>query len=71
VTRRTLKPKDGLTEAERNLLKAIVEGQSAVIQKQRLLCAGEFLPFALGTALSLVGKGKLRFSDANRLESTP
>jgi hypothetical protein len=71
MTRRSLRSKDGLTDAERNLLKAIVEGGSAVIQKQRLLCAGEFVPFALGTALSLVGKGKLRFSDANRLEPTP
>jgi len=68
MIKRTRKPKDGLTDAERKLLKAISDGGSAVIQKSHLLCAGEFLPFELGTALKLVGKGKLRFSECHRLE---
>ncbi|HET6610151.1 MAG TPA: hypothetical protein VFG62_26035 [Rhodopila sp.] len=68
IIKRAKRPKDGLTDAERNLLKAVTEGGSAVIQKQRLLCAGEFLPFMPSTALALVGKGRLRFSEPKRLE---
>ena len=57
-----------LTDAEKRLLHAIHEGgRTCVIQKQRILCAGEFLPFMPGTALSLVGKGFLTFTEPKRL----
>ena len=57
-----------LTDAERRLLKSIQQnGGTVVLTKQRLLCAGEFLPFMPGTALALVGKGFLRFSEPHRL----
>ena len=58
-----------LTAAERRLLQAIHEGgRTCVLQKQRLLCAGEWLPFAASTALALVGKGMLHFTEPKRLE---
>ena len=56
-----------LTQAQQQCLRAIHQSGSAVIQKQKLLAAGEFLPFAPSTALALVGFGMLVFTEPKRL----
>ena len=67
MIKRTKKTKDGLTPAERQCLETITEGQSAVLQGQGVLCAGEWLKHSSSTVLKLVGKGRLRFSETNRV----
>ncbi len=58
-----------LTPAMKSALRALYQARTAVITGQRILGAGEFLPFDGKTFLKLVGLGLVAM-DGNRLVPT-
>ena len=58
-----------ITPAAKNALRAIYQAGSGVLQRQRVLAAGDWLPFAGSTFLQLVGAGMLKM-EGNRLSCT-
>lgn len=58
-----------ISPAMKAALRAIYQAGSGVLQRQRVLAEGEWLPFASSTFLQLVGAGLLKM-EGNRLSCT-
>ena len=58
-----------ITQAQKEALRALYQAGDAVVQRSRLLAAGEWLPFAQGTYLKLIGAGLVHI-EGNRLKCT-